>query len=464
MKVYFKADILKTMNSMKKYLDSYQPNTEDENLVDSITMETQSEMICAGMSEWPCAPNICQIMTTIPLMIRTVSVASLPRNITKNPWLIEITSLPSVIKHVNSRDFFRLRNKVLSNEIFNSGFLVNGNMRNCVIAQGVGKHISSFLLSNNQEYFHPDTDLAMWAAVIVLVLRNNTISSWMERELGQIDKLNAAVYLNSKCSWSKYVKQVGGNDFRLALVSESPHLPSFLKCPHINKFILACYFQRYVLTTEQLHQRRNALISEFYGRFVKPDMLSFFYAGNFHDSIKVILDSIEVEICSTLRETIAMFSKKVARFNFKNIKIDFKNPQFEFNHNHLSFFGCKSLCQIFQNMDPSIPPLQNDEWRSFFLHGVSHTDSYLRNTTSVTNIDESRVHHELRCEIIDQLCHALPRYCLKQYFEHKHAELSSLFHLFENLSSMEVFDKIWIPYCRKQIMEEIVSYTEPSLS
>ena len=85
MKVYHKADIVKTMNSMKKFLDSYEANTDDENLVDSISMETQSEMICNGMAEWPCAPNVCQIMVTIPLMIRTVTIGILPRNITKNP-------------------------------------------------------------------------------------------------------------------------------------------------------------------------------------------------------------------------------------------------------------------------------------------------------------------------------------------------------------------------------------------
>jgi len=262
MKVYFKADNVKTLQSMTKFLAKYEGNAADENLVDSLTMQTQYELIEAAKIAWPTltsTPCILDIMSTVPLLLRTVCIAPLPIGIHKNPWMVEVVALPSVIKHVNSRDFFKIRHRTLNGELFNSGYLINNNIKQCIISQGVGKHISSYLLSNDTEYFHPETDLAMWASVIVMLLSKQTLCDWMREELDLISKLNSVTYVSAKSSWNKYVCQVEGENFRLALVTENPSLPSHLKCPHINKFIMACYFLKDRLTAEQLKSRRNAL-------------------------------------------------------------------------------------------------------------------------------------------------------------------------------------------------------------
>jgi len=190
-------------------------------------------------------------------------------------------------------------------------------------------------------------------------------------------------------------------------------------------------------------------------------MIGFFYAGSFDAIITEILNSIDITICASLRETIADFSKKVAQYDFKKIKIDLRQPSIELNQKHLSFFGCKTLCRIFDHINPEIANLEQEDWNQIFLHGTSHTDSYLRNTTDMVVMENSRVHDELRLEIFEELCNVLPRYCLKKYWTAKHADFEKIE---MNAITTQIFDRIWIPFCKEVITDEIVSSTEPNLN
>jgi len=193
-------------------------------------------------------------------------------------------------------------------------------------------------------------------------------------------------------------------------------------------------------------------------------MISSFYDGSYQEIINGILDSVDMEICATLRETIAAFSKKLARYDFKSVRFDLNSPLVQFNYEHASFFGCRAICKIFENMDPCIPKLDNEEWRALFLHGVSNTEPLLRNTTDLLTINESRVHNELRLEIIDKICQELPRYCLNKYWVSKHKDFGTIE---LNTITTQVYDRIWVPFCKNIMAEELdvyYVYTDPSSS
>jgi hypothetical protein len=463
MKKYHVAKIEMTMKCMANFLQYYEANEYDDNLVDPITLNSQSEYFLSGKSLWPCLPSLQCVMNTVPLMMRTVTVA-LPHSegIKMNPWQVIVVALPGVIKMISTKDFFHMRNKVINGERINSGFLITNHPEKSLLSTGAGKQISSALLLSSFSGYHPESDLAMWGSVVIFILKRENVVEWMKEELKTIEFLNKSVYHCSGASWKKYLNCVQSDSFRLCLLAQHPSQPACLRCPHLNKFILACFVLREKLSVEELKLRRNALISEYYFRIAKPNNLNQYFDANFQAITTKVLDSIEFELLPSFRETVQNFTHKLSKYDFSKIDFKLKLPDY---HKSNKTFGCQQILQIFFNMNNElIPELKSNEWESLFVHGVSNTDAMKRSSNIQDSYNQSRFYVNLRsvfvCSCVSYTLDQVPFYCLKKYW--KYRSLSDCeFDIMYDSDAKLCYQLYWLPAVNQYFIDKILADADP---
>jgi hypothetical protein len=382
-KLYHRAKFSLTCRTLEDFLNQFKPNEYDESLEEPISWSNQSDMFSEIPRPLPALNSIVDILSITPVVCRTITICKpLFPGLKMNPWLTKVHNLPTIVRFMSTADFMQFKDKYHCKELINSAMLITKNPSGSILAYGVGKHISTYFLTGNPELFHPDSDLATWASVVIYILTQPTRASWMIEELDTIEKMHSYVYSEQGSSWANYLAQVESNNFRMSLVTKHHSLPLWSQCPHLNKFILAVYFLRKKLTLEQMTERRNAAIQEFFGRMYTPDILTAFYEGKYSQSVQDILDSVPLDLKSNLRETYECFRAKIDKFDFNSIDITITEPtQDTVRQSHLNLC-CATILSLFKAMCPEIADLHDDEWRKLLLNGIFQQESFSRNGNS----------------------------------------------------------------------------------
>ena len=164
------------------------------------------------------------------------------------------------------------------------------------------------MLTRNAGLYFPDADLATWAMVAVFILGHERQCQWMLDELDTLKIMHGAVYSGGG-SWAKYMDVVAGGSFREALASSCDAFPKFCACPHLKKFILACFFQPGI---SNLEERRDAVLVEFFARLGLKDLTELFY-GVFDNTATGIFDDVAFSAMPTMHESAKAFKLELAR-------------------------------------------------------------------------------------------------------------------------------------------------------
>ena len=258
--------------------------------------------------------------------------------------------------------------------------------------------MSTYLLSGDPTMYHPDSDLATWAMVVVHLLTQPSLQSWMKAELLAIQALHQCVYWDQNTSWRRYLALVASSDFKLGLVTQSAHLPPYCRCPHLNKFMLACFLLRDQLSLSDMEARRDAAVLEFFGRSCKVSMLPYMYNGKFETTVDHILNSTPITMKHSLRETIKDFTAKIHRYNWRSLQLDVVEPDQHAVRISSMNLSCATVVNFFSNLCEGLGPLSQQRWIKLFLGGLSVQDSYKRNTAEPFDLPREKVARDIRWE------------------------------------------------------------------
>lgn len=295
-----------TRHSLCQFLAGYVPNQHDESLTEPVNWASQSEYFSDARRDIVLsAPSLVRLIEHVPVICRTLTVhMPLPHALPMNAWLAKVVSMPTIMVHVTSRDFFeRFKDRPSSHgENVNSIMLVSRDPRGLLLSSGFGRHMASYFLTRNSEIFLADAHLATWAMVAVYILNRAQQTEWMLAELETIRFMHAAVYCSTTTSWANYVKVVGSDGFAHAL-----SLKSDMSTPHLNKFLLAVFFLR-DLNKEQLQARRDAAIVEHVSRLKIPNASEVF---SFGASPSKIIEDVDFELFPTVSESLRAFNMQL---------------------------------------------------------------------------------------------------------------------------------------------------------
>jgi len=276
---YHSADFAATKAHLAKVLAGYDEEQAEADAQVSDYIITQAE---AMMDARDCAKEVLNNAESLVSIVDTVAVVGRLMNIKTcngtqiNPWLIQVKSIPTILQHMNTIDFFRLHSGEYKDvnrpgEVANCLLPVTRNMSPQNFLRGpLGAHVSTYLLCKNQELFFPNAMIAMQAALVTFCLQKNETfyQNVMEETYNSFVCLKAGVD-PTKSNLMQYVQHVGSEKFREALVTESDDLPKHLKCEHLTKFIFALYLlirDGTALSTAQLMDRMRACMVEMVGR------------------------------------------------------------------------------------------------------------------------------------------------------------------------------------------------------
>jgi hypothetical protein len=390
------AKIELTLKSARHFLEHYEENEADQSLEDPITLLNQEEMFlqCKCLLESFKCKQLCiqTILIEIPIICRTLNIVrelSAPymaseTSCASSIWFYEVMSIPTIVKITNTSDFVtRLKNRNSTYpEIINAAMILTENSTHCVLKHGIGKHISSYLITGIPGFFSYEADLAVWAMTMIHILTKANISDWMHQELQRIKKMEQLVYGQSEASWCHYKELILTNDFRRIFITSCKTLPAWCQCPHLNKALLAIWIQIDRLDTEKLLQLRDAALIELYGRQFKNKEFLRFGFGNLHVVVQQLLSSISVELHVTLAQTLENFMIKLKKINTRSIFIE-DNALLPQKIDSL-FYNLNSdkLCQFFSNLRPDIPPLTYKSWVQSLCVAIASPKSTGRNKTN----------------------------------------------------------------------------------
>jgi len=418
-------------NTLRAFLMQYAPNEHDEALEDKINWCTQATYFEDAKL------NVADIMSKIPTLIHTIEYVPIvcrtltlklpmPQGIQMNPWLGKIESMPTIITHMTTHDFFERFNKkrfTSHGEVINGIMMVTKDPSGSLLSRGIGKHLASYLLTRNSDLYFPDADLATWAMVAVHILSQEQQPAWMIDELDSLRFMNKAVY-SQEGSWTNYMDVVASDDFRQALVKDSNEIPKFCSCPHLNKFILATFFRAGFMTAADLEERRSAVLLEFFGR-ASFSQLSEIFEGTFTVKPEDILQDIEFEMRSTLNDTIKVYRRKLRAMFLSSLAM--RDP-FQYSTKPIVPWNIHpkliesiaareftmwnlnptSISQTFKSIarlhNLELPDLGDDMWASLALTGFSIKTSIARSRCDrLVTMLESR--HEIENNLIDKFTH-----------------------------------------------------------
>jgi hypothetical protein len=309
---YHGAQFTVSRNTLREFLMSYETNSHDEVLDEKINWCTQAEYFLEGknlIGDVMSAPSLIHLIKVVPVVCRTLTMKlPLPQGLQMNPWLGKIEAMPTILTHMTTEDFFeRFKNKKASHgESVTGIMLVTRNPTGSILTKGIGKHLSSYLLTRNADLYFPDADLATWAMVAVYILGREQQCGWMLEELETLRIMHKAVY-SSEGSWTKYMDVVAGDSFREALAASSDEFPKFCACPHLKKFILACFFQPGI---SNLEERRDAALVEFFARLGLKDVSELFFCS-FNVTAIQMLDECTFSMMPTLHESVKLFRSRL---------------------------------------------------------------------------------------------------------------------------------------------------------
>jgi hypothetical protein len=270
---YHSANYAASRQTLKAFLEKYEPNPHDEALEDKISMCSQATFLLDAKQSLkqllPQIPTLVHLIQFVPLVCRTLTLTMpLPDGLQMNPWLAHVEGMPTILTHVTTYDFFeRYKNGMPKRgEVVNGIMLVTHDPEGSLLARGIGRHLASYLLTRNSDLYFPDADLATWGMAAAFLLRQPVLKEWMLKEIRQLVAMCKAVYPDGSPYWGDYVQEVASDGFRRALPTSSAQLPKHCQCPHLNKFLLACLVAGDRLTLPQLEERRDAAIVEFFAR------------------------------------------------------------------------------------------------------------------------------------------------------------------------------------------------------
>jgi len=417
-KRYHRSKFPLTLRTLEAFLRDYEATPHDEGLEDPITWCNQGEYFLEAKSLLHVGQFHCiqDIMKQVPVMCRTITLKKpLFPGLKMNPWLGCVHTLPTIVKHVSTADFLRFKDKVHDKELINCAMLVTKNPSGSILSHGVGKHMSSFLISGDPELYHPDADLATWAMVVFHILTQPSRATWMLEELAQIDTMHAAVYGEPKSSWGQYMATVASEDYGLALVTQSSKLPPWCRCPHINKFLLATFLLRHKLDAAQMELRRDAAVREFFGRIYNVNQVPYFFEGNYDVTVEQVLSTIQFSLKPTLRDTIRDFHLKAERLDLWSIPFTIREPTQDIVRAAHMNLSCAEIVHFFKSMCPEIQDLSDATWRRLFVTGMCVQDSYKRSTGEEFVLTEQKIRKFIRDKLKRDILWKVPNYVLTRY-------------------------------------------------
>jgi hypothetical protein len=277
---YRGANAETTIASLERMLRSYERNAFDDSIVDSIHLCSLSEILLdakANTDMFAGMRSMADILKAIAFIGRSVQLAQpVPDCVQMNPWLVTVVKLPCTLKYVNTHDLFASplaeaglqsgqRRIVLRDETIDS-LLILGGDPDC---PGVPTHIQTFATTRNWLCYHNDARLAMAGAILVHLLSGAApLEQWKLDELALLRAVVSQHTPSNSRWWHEYCAALD-KDFRSCLVTESDQLPPCLRCPGLNKFVLAVWVRieggrRYTYT--ELRELYLAMSVEFLGR------------------------------------------------------------------------------------------------------------------------------------------------------------------------------------------------------
>jgi hypothetical protein len=415
-KRYHRAKFPLSLRSAVDFLSGWETNPYDEELEDPISWTSQSEHFGSVSRPLPEMKSILDIMREVPVVCRTITLCKpLYPGLKMNPWLCRVQTLPTIVRFISTRDFIHFKNKLHDKELINCAMLVTKHPSGSILGTGCGKHMSSYLLSGDTEMYHPDADLATWSIVVVHILTQPSRASWMDEELLMIEEMHSFVYRSPASSWAQYLRQARSEDFRLCLVTKSVHLPLWSQCPHLNKFLLACFLLRGKLSPAQMESRRDAAVQEFFGRMCTPELLTCFYEGQFDKSVEEILESVPMPLKPNLRETVRGFLLNLERYNYNAVPMRLREPNQDTLRNGHQNLSCATIVHFFKNICPTIGELTDDRWRKLLDAGMHVQDSYRRNTTDDFVLPKNKILSDLRAKLKQDVRNHMPRHVLARF-------------------------------------------------
>jgi hypothetical protein len=416
-------------NTLRGFLSQYTPSEHDEALEDKINWCSQAtyfEDARLHLNDiMTNIPTLVHMMEFVPIVCRTLTLKlPLPQGLQMNPWLGKIEGMPTIITHMTTYDFFERFNKKKSShgEVINGIMLVTKDPSGSILSRGIGKHLSSYLLTRNSDLYFPDADLATWAMVAVYILSQDTQPAWMADELETLKIMNKAVY-SLDGSWTKYLDVVASKSFRQALSNNCDDLPKFCGCPHLNKFILATMFRADELSSADIENRRSAALMEFFGR-ASFSQLSELFDGTFTVKPDDILDDIHPEMLCTAYETVRCFRAKLRLVFMEKFSMRYKRQSVlqwptklveNIRVRNFSVWNLspRAIDQIFTSIGRmrgfELRAIEDDEWASLALTGfsiksslgrsqcdklINHTDAWRQIESNLVEKFFSQIHKQ----------------------------------------------------------------------
>ena len=303
---YHSADFAKTVRSLADCLRNYDASqaAADSEVSDGVVTQAEAMLDAQGCADAlvESAESLIGLLELLPVVGRLLQVETCSGT-QINPFLVRVVSMPTVLQHSNTVDFFTL---------FRGAYASRGETANCLLPitrnaspksllrLPCGAHLATFLLCRNVELRFATAQLALQAAVVTHCLENHG-PGWIDGVLDETYESYRCVYGGHGiatepglgCAFRAYMKVVAGPDFRLALVTSSDALPAECTCEHLTKYVLAVYVlirEGRSFSADELLERMKAAVVETVGRGVAASgqLIDHFSSSPLHGAAELL--------------------------------------------------------------------------------------------------------------------------------------------------------------------------------
>ena len=302
---------------------------EDAELEDEISGYTQEEFFLDAQNVLPLLKSsvrsIVDILQKVPLLGRTLTILPMCDGAAMNPWLLEVSGLPTFVKVMSSYDLLhtlpevlnmranRSRQQLLGGydgefdgyrtepnsddddgawvrddndggramherklqrnpppETINHLLLLPGSVGGAVRA-GWMHQAATYLQLRNETLYYSDAWMATMASTVAFLLGKHADVSvgWIQEELDRVLCAFKTVYSPEKIY--TYLALMGSpEDHRQTLVSSGDWLPRGISCPHLTKPLFALWLlavdAKVKLSADDLFDRHCGFLVEFFSR------------------------------------------------------------------------------------------------------------------------------------------------------------------------------------------------------
>jgi hypothetical protein len=408
---YRGADTDRVLQRLKAKARSYEATEADRGFVDVFHMCSLAEIwldVKANEGLLDQIGSMVDIFKSIAFYGRGVEVYPLPDCAQLNPWVVAVRALPRTVKIINTHDLYcNAHGEITMSGERHNNLLVLGGSRDYL---DVETHVQTFTLAG-WSFYHRDARLAMAGAVLAHLLDGPAPQALPEWKLDELDLLRTVLSLHTRANsawWHEYCDALRA-DPRVCLVTEAKELPPAIRCPGLNKFLLALWWLLDASENDSekisdslnlafLKDARLALVVEFLGRckaslkdYVEFQQVACAWEGAAWEGVKGLVASQHMGLQSIkklLKTQAAQYSAPLVQGSVQLKEGD--NPLAsslernqwrisDLGHNHLSI---PKIEAIFSNLAGlqgwELPPLTEEDLLRALLTAHCHSSSLAR--------------------------------------------------------------------------------------